>query len=110
MIGKILWYDARDGYGIIVGTMDDKEYYFDRSVFLHDGLALSGARVTFEHNAAISHCRCAKEVRMDLDHLAQIQYSIVEKLKAYGSERLREGAIDEALAKLDAIVKLKAAV
>jgi cold shock CspA family protein len=106
MTGTILWFDYRDGYGIAVGD-DDSEYYIDSSVIDHPEYAIRGVRVSFVLNVSIRGTNCGKDVRIDLDHAAQLQYRIVESLQAYGADKLRPGAIEAALNRLSEIVALK---
>lgn len=65
IVGKILWWDARDNNGMIT-TGDGKKYYFDASVVKSFRGEKLKARtlVTFEINGDIRNCLCAKNVRL----------------------------------------------
>lgn len=58
--GTVLWWDARDGYGIIVDE-NNNETYFDSSVV--DFEPKSQDFVQFVVNKNIKHTRCGREVR-----------------------------------------------
>jgi cold shock CspA family protein len=65
--GKVLWFDQREGYGIIKATLGSKfkrvvEFYVDSSVI--ESSIKSGDSVTFEHNEAIRDCVCAYKVKV----------------------------------------------
>lgn len=63
LIGKVLWWDTRDGNGVIADPRGN-EYYFDSSVLRSRtlGRLKAGQIVHFEVNSAISHTTCAHEV------------------------------------------------
>lgn len=63
LIGKVLWWDERDGNGIIKDA-DGKKYYFDSSVFEQRPKAKisSGKIVKFEINRKIKDTLCACRV------------------------------------------------
>lgn len=60
MNGTVLWWDERDGQGIIKGA-EGLKYYFDTSVVKESMRA--GTAVTFTINKAIKCTLCAKNVR-----------------------------------------------
>lgn len=65
IIGKVIWFDKRDGNGVIKSTLGTK---FKREVkFYTDTSAINepikaGDVVSFEHNSEIRDCLCAKNV------------------------------------------------
>jgi cold shock CspA family protein len=62
--GKVLWFDRRDGNGIIV-TDSGYEFYFDISVLRNcssDNIK-RGLHVQFEINSKIKDCACATNVK-----------------------------------------------
>lgn len=60
MIGIVLWFDKRDGNGIV--KFEDKEYYIDSSVI--NGEVKRGDTVKFEINDNIKDCLCGKNVEV----------------------------------------------
>jgi cold shock CspA family protein len=65
MIGKVLWWDERDGNGIIKDSQG-KKYYFDSSVVDARSKAKvsSGKIVKFEINNRIKDALCACKVEL----------------------------------------------
>ena len=65
LIGKILWFDERDGNGIIVDPHGN-EFYFDNSVLkLRKGEKVSSRQVViFNFNPEIEYCLCACNVSL----------------------------------------------
>ncbi len=63
IVGKVLWWDDRDGNGIIKDC-DGHKYYFDTSVVDSRYLSKikSGLTVRFELNQAIKDSLCAHKV------------------------------------------------
>jgi len=63
IVGKILWWDARDKEGIAVDA-DGNEYYFNYSVFPeHSKLkVIEGRFVQFQVNRRVKHMLCAAGV------------------------------------------------
>ena len=61
--GRILWYDKRDGNGIIKDSKNN-EFYFDDSVLKTE--AIRDKIVLFNVNENIKECACATDVH-DLD-------------------------------------------
>jgi len=63
LVGKILWWDAKDNNGIIKAG-DGTKYYFDSSVLksIRSDKLKARTIVTFEPNTAIKNCLCAKNV------------------------------------------------
>jgi cold shock CspA family protein len=63
IVGKVLWWDARDQNGIIKDS-DGRKFYFDVSVI--DSKSASkvkaGAVVRFEFNSEIKDALCARKV------------------------------------------------
>lgn len=59
--GKVLWFDLRDGNGIIVS--EGLRYYTDISAIDRRGSLKSGQLVTFQINEDIHDCLCAKNVK-----------------------------------------------
>lgn len=72
---KLLWYDQRDGHGI-VQDIQGNEYYIDSSVLkfdhkllsTHDGAGVSrtGLVLTIEINKQIRNCLCGKNIQLDV--------------------------------------------
>jgi cold shock CspA family protein len=61
--GQVLWWDERDGNGIIVSGNSRTEWYFDISVLKpRESVVKRGDWVTFQPNAAIKDTRCACNV------------------------------------------------
>lgn len=61
--GRVLWYDYRDGYGVLEDDQGN-EYYFDKSVWkCKASNPGSGRCVKFEINLNIKDTRCAMNVR-----------------------------------------------
>jgi len=60
LIGKILWWDERDGNGVIKDS-EGKKYYFDTSVMdrKNKSKVSSGKLVKFEINKNIKDTLCA---------------------------------------------------
>jgi len=64
LIGKVLWWDTRDGNGIIVDSYGN-EFYFDSSVIeKSQKLPKKGQYVSFEMNPAIRKPICAYRIRL----------------------------------------------
>lgn len=105
MTGTILWFDQRDGYGIATDERGS-EYYIDSSVIDRPELCRDGVQVNFEQNPAITHVRCGHKVTVNLASAWDRQLVTVKALESHGPEGLREGAIEEARAELDAIEEL----
>jgi cold shock CspA family protein len=63
LIGKILWWDERDGNGLIKDS-SGKKYYFDSSVLANPikSKICSGKIVKFQINTKIKDSLCACEV------------------------------------------------
>jgi cold shock CspA family protein len=61
--GKVLWWDSRDGNGIIVDA-DGNEYYLDCSVLEQRSrhIIKQGLIVSFETNSAIKDTLCAYKI------------------------------------------------
>lgn len=60
--GTVLWYDQRDGFGIVQDEQGT-EYYIDKSVLHCDSDILQGGVfVRFKLNEEITSCICAKDV------------------------------------------------
>lgn len=62
--GKVLWFDERDGYGIIKGD-DGHEYYTDISVTPYRQTLKRSTSVSFVINKNIKDCLCAKDVEIN---------------------------------------------
>lgn len=66
IVGKLLWYSKRDGNGIIK-TINDREFYFDKSVVTKSLLKLLENNevkfLKFNKNSKISDCLCACDVQ-----------------------------------------------
>jgi cold shock CspA family protein len=64
-IGKVLWWDDRDGNGVITDSGGNK-YYFDTSVLCTPikGKIEAGAVVRFEKNDEINDTLCARQVTL----------------------------------------------
>jgi cold shock CspA family protein len=65
LVGKVLWWDARDGKGVIEDTQGN-EYYFDSSVLSeakHSKIR-SGCIIRFELNRAVRGTLCAHRVQL----------------------------------------------
>jgi cold shock CspA family protein len=63
MTGTILWWDTRDGNGIIRDA-EGNEYYTDNSVTNGVTDFKSGQTVSFEPDTSIKHCPCGRNVRL----------------------------------------------
>lgn len=61
LIGKVLWFDQRDGQGVIK-TEDGTSYYTDISALITH--IKSGDLVKFEINKLITDIRCAHQVEL----------------------------------------------
>ena len=62
LTGSILWFNERDGYGIINGD-DGLEYYFDSSVWeCTVSNPFKNRLVSFKLNTKIQDCRCATNI------------------------------------------------
>lgn len=62
ILGTVLWWDSRDGNGIIKDDKDNR-YYFDTSVLQSLPKTFKpGTKVTFQKNSAIKDCLCACNV------------------------------------------------
>lgn len=59
--GTILWYDKRDGQGIVV-DLDGNEYYIDESVM--EDFVQSGDRVSFLINTWVKDVLCGMDVTL----------------------------------------------
>lgn len=59
--GIVLWWDERDGYGIIVDCSNN-EWYFDRSVLVKTYTPKRNEQVLFEKNYKIKDVKCARNV------------------------------------------------
>lgn len=65
--GKVVWFDQRDGYGIIkatLGTAVKREVKFYVDISSINQLIKSGDKVMFEWNEEIRDCACAKNVSL----------------------------------------------
>lgn len=64
-IGKVLWWNERDGFGVIEDTIGN-EFYFDTSVVdAPRGLSIARDQiVTFSQNRNVNDCLCADDVRV----------------------------------------------
>ena len=64
-VGKILWWDDRDGFGIVKDAYGN-EYYFDSSVVQPKNIKQikRNAIITFEINSSIKDCLCANQIRV----------------------------------------------
>jgi len=62
--GTVLWFDVRDGHGVLVDS-NGNEYYTDSSVAPNNLKA--GEAVTFKKNEAIKNTLCAIKVVRDAD-------------------------------------------
>ena len=60
--GKVLWWNERDGQGILEDSKGN-EYYFDSSVLFEEFTPRRGDTVEFEVNPAIRSCLCAHYVQ-----------------------------------------------
>lgn len=63
LTGKVLWFDERDGNGIIKGD-DGYKYYTDISVTPNRKSLKHDQTVTFEANPNIPSCLCAWKVEL----------------------------------------------
>ena len=65
VIGKILWWNDRDGFGVIE-DMAGNEFYFDSSaVSLRSGQTVARRQmVLFDINPNIKDCPCARRVQI----------------------------------------------
>lgn len=64
LVGRILWWNERDGNGVIEDH-DGREFYFDVSVSLVRASSLKRNQiVTFQLNSSISDCPCACKVKL----------------------------------------------
>lgn len=59
--GTVLWFDTRDGNGIIKDA-DGNEFYTDISVIKDRAALKHGQRVSFTASYEIKHCPCARNV------------------------------------------------
>lgn len=98
MIGTILWFDKRDGYGIATDAQGN-EHYIDSSVIDRPELCRDNIQVTFEARM-VGTCLCGYNVVVDVESAYDRQLVTVRALEAHGPEGLREGALDEAEATL----------
>ena len=64
-LGKVLWFDKRDGYGQII-DVNGTRYYFDISVIGSRFLdrIKTGCTVRFSNNQQIQKPLCAKDVEL----------------------------------------------
>ncbi len=76
LVGKVLWWDQRDGLGVIVDAKGS-EFYFDSSVIetKRNKAPKVGSFVWFEINRAISGIACAHRITLP----QQRERSTVEK-------------------------------
>lgn len=67
LVGKILWWNGRDGFGVIEDA-GGREFYFDASVITlkPKQQVKRGSVVTFQQNPNISDRLCAHKVRVPL--------------------------------------------
>ncbi len=65
LIGKVLWWDARDKEGVIVDAKGN-EFYFNASVFSDSGKtkSIEGRFVKFLIHEEVKHIACAKSVAL----------------------------------------------
>jgi cold shock CspA family protein len=65
LVGKILWWNDRDGFGVLEDA-DGNEFYFDSSVtFIRGNQVLKrNMFVAFHRNPAIKDCACAYKVKI----------------------------------------------
>lgn len=64
LVGKILWWNDRDGFGVIEDS-DGNEYYFDSSVIGRSSQSIKrNSIVVFEVNKGIRDCLCAHKVKV----------------------------------------------
>jgi len=63
--GKVLWWDQRDGNGLIQDA-EGTRLYFDTSVLTKASLKTikSGKQVSYNINENITECLCAHKVRV----------------------------------------------
>jgi cold shock CspA family protein len=64
-VGKVLWWNDRDGFGVIEDAAGN-EYYFDTSSTIsptHQSIKRNQV-VTFEVNSRIKDCLCASKVKI----------------------------------------------
>lgn len=70
---KLLWYDQRDGNGIVEDSQGN-EFYIDSSVLMFDqvelntrldgkGVSKTGLELLIDKNESIKDCNCGKNVR-----------------------------------------------
>jgi cold shock CspA family protein len=83
MIGKLLWWDSRDGNGIIVDAQGN-EFYVDTSVL--DSKARrtlkSGVVVRFETNPTIKGTLCAHNVTIpSAKELAELEAAMIKLMQ-----------------------------
>lgn len=78
LVGKVLWWDACDGNGVIIDPAGN-EYYFDSSVLSRGSKAPKASQyVLFEVNPAIRGTACAHKVRLSApskSHVLERQFS-----------------------------------
>jgi cold shock CspA family protein len=60
-LGRVLWFDERDGYGVIK-ALDGTEHYVDLSVLPGRQPLREGTLVRFQLNPSIKHLNCARNV------------------------------------------------
>ncbi len=65
LVGRILWWNDRDGFGVIEDA-DGNEYYFDISATIIRGgqKPKRNLFVTFHKNQTITDCACAHKVKI----------------------------------------------
>lgn len=61
IIGSVLWYDKRDGQGLVVDAKGN-EYYIDESVL--EDYVKSGDSVSWLINPSIQHVLCGMDVTL----------------------------------------------
>lgn len=68
LVGKVLWWNERDGFGVIE-DIDGNEYYFDSSSTAvrskkNNQVIKRNLLVTFEQNVSVKDCACACRVKV----------------------------------------------
>lgn len=83
LIGKVLWWDDRDGIGVIK-DVDGRKFYFDVSVLTAQqrGKMKSGVAVRFEQNPEIPEALCARKVALASSReQSRLEKQIVSRLQ-----------------------------
>jgi cold shock CspA family protein len=62
-LGRVLWFDERDGYGIVV-DIHGNENYVDVSVTPNRASLKRDQLVSFEINPKIADCRCGHRIQL----------------------------------------------